>query len=134
MPGEVRELAQRSARAAKEIKELIQNSSSEVKNGVKLVLDTGLSLEVIGEQIGNINQHMDAIATSAKEQATGLAEVNNAVNSMDQTTQQNAAMVEQSTAASTSLAAEATRLRDLISRFTLEASLSRQSVALQAVA
>lgn len=128
---EVRELAQRSAQAAKEIKGLIQKSSSEVESGVKLVLDTGMSLKTIGEQIADINQHMNAIATSAKEQSTGLAEVNTAVNSMDQTTQQNAAMVEQSTAASNSLAMEAAKLRDLVSQFTLQASASAQSAALR---
>jgi methyl-accepting chemotaxis protein len=131
---EVRELAQRSAQAAKEIKGLIRKSSSEVESGVKLVLDTGVTLKTIGEQITDINQHMDAIATSAKEQSTGLAEVNTAVNSMDQTTQQNAAMVEQSTAASTSLAMEAARLRDLVSQFTLQVNTSVQSAALQKTA
>ncbi|MEZ2223731.1 methyl-accepting chemotaxis protein [Rhizobium sp. RCC_161_2] len=131
---EVRELAQRSAQAAKEIKGLIQKSSSEVESGVKLVLHTGVTLKTIGEQITDINQHMDAIATSAKEQSTGLAEVNTAVNSMDQTTQQNAAMVEQSTAASASLAMEAARLRELVSQFTLQMSASAQSATLQKTA
>jgi len=116
---EVRELAQRSANAAKEIKGLIQNSSTEVASGVKLVRDTGVALKAIGDYISQINQLMDAIATSAREQSTGLAEVNTAVNQMDQTTQQNAAMVEQSTAASAALAQEATRLRSLVSRFNL---------------
>ncbi|MDL2402625.1 methyl-accepting chemotaxis protein [Rhizobium mayense] len=117
---EVRELAQRSAQAAKEIKGHIQKSSAEVESGVKLVLDTGQALKTISGQIAGINQHMNAIATSAKEQSTGLAEVNVAINSMDQTTQQNAAMVEQSTAASASLAMEAARLRDLVSQFRLQ--------------
>ncbi|MBB3457161.1 methyl-accepting chemotaxis protein [Rhizobium sp. BK313] len=125
---EVRELAQRSAQAAKEIKGHIQKSSAEVESGVKLVLETGQALKTIGEQIADINQHMNAIATSAKEQSTGLAEVNVAVNSMDQTTQQNAAMVEQSTAASASLALEAAKLRDLVAQFKLQAA-SMQSVA-----
>ncbi len=95
---------------------------------MKLVLETGQALKTIGEQIAHINQHMNAIATSAKEQSTGLAEVNVAVNSMDQTTQQNAAMVEQSTAASASLALEAAKLRDLVAQFRLQAA-SMQSVA-----
>ncbi|THV12519.1 methyl-accepting chemotaxis protein [Rhizobium rhizophilum] len=116
---EVRELAQRSANAAKEIKGLIQNSSTEVGNGVQLVRDTGVALKAIGDYVSQINQLMDAIATSAREQSTGLAEVNTAVNQMDQTTQQNAAMVEQSTAASAALAQEATRLRSLVSQFNL---------------
>ncbi len=116
---EVRELAQRSASAAKEIKGLIQNSTAEVDNGVKLVRDTGVALQVIGDYVSQINHLMEAIATSAREQSTGLAEVNTAVNQMDQTTQQNAAMVEQSTAASAALAQEATRLRSLVSQFTI---------------
>ncbi len=116
---EVRELAQRSASAAKEIKGLIQNSSTEVDNGVQLVRDTGVALKAIGDYVSQINHLMDAIATSAREQSTGLAEVNTAVNQMDQTTQQNAAMVEESTAASAALAQEATRLRSLVSQFTL---------------
>ncbi|MBY3179441.1 HAMP domain-containing protein [Rhizobium leguminosarum] len=121
---EVRELAQRSAQAAKEIKGHIQKSSVEVESGVKLVLDTSQALKAISEQIARINQHMDAIAVSAREQSTGLAEVNTAVNSMDQVTQQNAAMVEQSTAASGHLAEEAARLRELVSRFRLRATAS----------
>ncbi|MDZ7875968.1 MAG: methyl-accepting chemotaxis protein [Rhizobium sp.] len=135
---EVRELAQRSASAAKEIKGLIQNSSTEVDNGVKLVRDTGVALKAIGDYVSQINQLMDAIATSAREQSTGLAEVNTAVNQMDQTTQQNAAMVEQSTAASAALAQESTRLRSLVSQFKLSgrakapAQVERRPAAVQA--
>jgi methyl-accepting chemotaxis protein len=114
---EVRELAQRSATAAKEIKALINTSSAEVGSGVRLVRETGVALNEIGERISGINQHMNAIATAAKEQSVGLVEVNKAVNTMDQTTQQNAAMVEQSTAASMNLAAEARKLRDLVGQF-----------------
>ncbi|MGG7516494.1 HAMP domain-containing methyl-accepting chemotaxis protein [Allorhizobium undicola] len=117
---EVRELAQRSANAAREIKGLIQNSSQEVESGVQLVRDTGVALKAIGEHVGRINVLMDAIATSAREQSVGLSEVNIAVNQMDQSTQQNAAMVEQSTAAASSLASEANRLKELISRFQVE--------------
>ncbi len=116
---EVRELAQRSASAAKEIKGLIQTSTSEVTTGVKLVSDTGEALKAIGAFIVAINQHMEAIATSSREQSVGLAEVNTAVNQMDQTTQQNAAMVEEASAAAASLAGEAGTLRQLISRFDL---------------
>ena len=121
---EVRELAQRSAQAAKEIKGLIHNSSTEVESGVKLVRDAGTALKTISEFIVEINAHMESIATSAKEQSVGLAEVNTAVNQMDQTTQQNAAMVEQSNAASNTLANEAVRLRDLVSQFRLEGASS----------
>ncbi|OLP58638.1 chemotaxis protein [Xaviernesmea oryzae] len=114
---EVRELAQRSAKAAKEIKELIRNSSGEVESGVLLVSQTGEVLKTIETYIVDINQHMDAIATSAREQSVGLAEVNTAVNQMDQVTQQNAAMVEETNAAGASLASDATRLREVIGRF-----------------
>ncbi len=116
---EVRELAQRSATAAKEIKDLIRNSSAEVDNGVKLVSDTGEALKTIESYIVTINQHMDAIATSSREQSVGLSEVNTAVNQMDQVTQQNAAMVEEANAAGATLANEAGKLRELISQFQL---------------
>jgi len=116
---EVRELAQRSAKAAKEIKDLIRNSTTEVESGVKLVRETGESLKTIEEYIVTINRHMDAIATSSREQSVGLAEVNTAVNQMDQVTQRNAAMVEETNAASASLADESRKLRDLISQFRL---------------
>ncbi len=118
---EVRELAQRSAKAAREIKELIRNSTAEVESGVKLVGETGDALKTIETYVVTINQHMDAIATSAREQSVGLAEVNTAVNQMDQVTQQNAAMVEETNAASATLANEACRLRELISQFVLDA-------------
>ncbi|MCA0344438.1 MAG: methyl-accepting chemotaxis protein, partial [Proteobacteria bacterium] len=116
---EVRELAQRSAQAAREIKELIRNSETEVRNGVKLVSDTGEALQAIGGHVATINQHMEAIAVSAREQSVGLSEINTAVNQMDQTTQQNAAMVEETNAASATLVAQAEKLRQLIGRFTL---------------
>ncbi|WP_349437592.1 HAMP domain-containing methyl-accepting chemotaxis protein [Pararhizobium sp. A13] len=126
---EVRELAQRSAKAAKEIKELIRNSSVEVEGGVKLVRATGDALKTIETYVVTINQHMDAIATSAREQSVGLAEVNTAVNQMDQVTQQNAAMVEETNAASATLANEASRLRDLIAQFVLDTGSSANTLA-----
>ncbi|MGL3604966.1 methyl-accepting chemotaxis protein [Rhizobium sp. G187] len=118
---EVRELAQRSAQAAREIKDLIRVSTEEVSNGVKLVSDTGVALKTIENFITTVNVQMNAIATAAKEQATGLAEVNTAVNQMDQFTQQNAAMVEETNAASAGLATESARLRQLIQRFEIVA-------------
>jgi methyl-accepting chemotaxis protein len=118
---EVRALAQRSAEAAKEIKALIQASSTQVASGVDLVGQAGKALERIVVQVAEINAIVIEIAASAKEQATGLAEVNTAVNQMDQVTQQNAAMVEQSTAASHSLAQEAEELGNLIARFEIGA-------------
>jgi methyl-accepting chemotaxis protein len=116
---EVRELAQRSAKAAKEIKDLIRTSSQEVENGVRLVRDTGEALQTIEAHVITINEHMAAIATSAREQSVGLSEVNTAVNQMDQVTQRNAAMVEEANAASATLAQEGTNLRNLIGRFIL---------------
>lgn len=118
---EVRELAQRSANAAKEIKGLIQNSTSEVESGVKLVRDTGASLQAISDYIIRMNHHMEAITVASREQSIGISEISTAVNSMDQMTQQNAAMVEESTAASASLATEAAKLRQLVSQFKLGA-------------
>lgn len=114
---EVRELAQRSAKAAKEINQLIKSSSDEVKTGVKLVADTGVALEGIQNNVASVNEHMTAIAGAAKEQAIGLSEVNSAVNQLDQVTQQNAAMVEESTAASNALLNETEGLRQSLSRF-----------------
>ena len=114
---EVRSLAQRSAEAAKEIKALIQNSARQVDSGVRLVGETGQALGRIVVQVGEINVAVAGIASSAQEQATGLHEVNTAINQMDQVTQQNAAMVEQSTAASHALAQETDALVRLTSRF-----------------
>ena len=114
---EVRELAQRSANAAKEIKGLITNSATTVSEGVKLVSETGEGLTAIEQLVQTINAHMDAIATAAQEQSTGLAEVNTAVNHMDQATQQNAAMVEEMSAAGAGLAQESYKLSDLLSQF-----------------
>ncbi|ARM90283.1 methyl-accepting chemotaxis protein [Rhizobium sp. CIAT894] len=116
---EVRELAQRSAKAAKEIKALINTSSDLVKNGVGLVGQTGKALEEIVAQVGDIDGNISAIVEASREQATGLKEINQAVNTLDQATQQNAAMVEESTAASHSLAREAETLRELLARFRL---------------
>ena len=126
---EVRELAQRSANAAKEIKALIQTSTAEVGSGVELVRETGVALNEIAGRVAGINQHMDAIATSSKEQSVGLSEVNTAINSMDQSTQQNAAMVEQSTAASSALSQEVEKLRDLVAQFSLGTSQAAGGVA-----
>jgi methyl-accepting chemotaxis protein len=116
---EVRELAQRSANAAKEIKTLITASGDQVKAGVALVGDAGKALDVIVSEVQEINRHVHAIAEASREQSIGLQEINTAVNSMDQGTQQNAAMVEETTAASHSLANEAVALSNLMSQFRL---------------
>ncbi|MCW8281826.1 MULTISPECIES: methyl-accepting chemotaxis protein [Agrobacterium] len=117
---EVRELAQRSATAAKEIKNLINASGKQVENGVGLVTRAGSALQEIAEQVRDINTNVAAIVDAAREQSTALAEINQAVNSVDQATQQNAAMVEEQTAASHSLAREAAALFELLGQFRFE--------------
>jgi len=117
---EVRALAQRSAEAAKEIKGLISASTNQVDHGVKLVAETGRSLERIVTQVAEINAVIGEIASGAKEQATALAEVNTAIGQMDQVTQQNATMVEESTAASRSLSEETEQLSGLIGQFRVD--------------
>lgn len=131
---EVRELAQRSATAAKEIKTLIMASSNQVRSGVQLVGEAGTSLETIAGEVQEISRHVSAIVEAAREQSTGLQEINTAVNTMDQGTQQNAAMVEQSTAASHGLAKEAASLNALLSQFKLGGAASAQSTALRGMA
>jgi methyl-accepting chemotaxis protein len=114
---EVRALAQRSSDAAKEIKTLILASTQQVESGVELVNETGEALQKIVVKVAEISSLVSEISASTQEQSSGLAEVNTAVNQMDQVTQQNAAMVEQSTAASHSLAGEADALATLVSHF-----------------
>ena len=128
---EVRALAQRSAEAAKEIKALISTSSQQVAQGVAFVGQTGEALGRIVAQVAEIDGIVGEIAASAQEQATALDEVNTAVNQMDQVTQQNAAMVEEATAASQALAQEASELTRLIGEFRLgdEAEASRRPSA-----
>ena len=114
---EVRALAQRSADAAKEIKALITASTTQVDRGVELVGQTGKVLERIAQQVVAIDQVVIGIAASAEEQAVGFNQVNVAVNQMDHINQQNAAMVEQSTAAVHTLAQDADHLAELMGRF-----------------
>jgi len=114
---EVRELAQRSANAAKDIKALITKSGSEVSQGVTLVQKTGEALDEIESRVLSINEHIHSIATAAKEQSTGLQEVNTAINQMDQVTQRNAAMVEETSASTHKLTEEAGNLMRLVSQF-----------------
>ncbi len=116
---EVRELAQRSANAAKEIKALITKSGDQVRQGVELVGETGRRLATIVSEVQGINGNVSAIVITSREQSTGLNEINVAVNQMDQGTQKNAAMVEQTTAATHSLAREAAALIELLSQFRL---------------
>jgi methyl-accepting chemotaxis protein len=119
---EVRELAQRSAKAAKEIKVLINKSTAEVNTGSHLVQETGAVLSKISSQIVTISQHVETIARGSHDQSSALQGVNSTVNQMDQMTQHNAAMVEETTAASRELASQADSLLALVQQFRIEAS------------
>jgi methyl-accepting chemotaxis protein len=125
---EVRALAQRSAEAAKEIKGLITASTRQVESGVKLVGETGASLERIMAQVTEINSIVGEITAGAREQATGIGEVNTAISQMDQMTQQNSAMVEESTAATHSLSQETAQLSNLIDQFQLGRADNNESM------
>lgn len=114
---EVRALAQRSADAATDIKDLISKSTEQVGAGVALVGETGTMLARIVTRVGEIHKSISKISQSAEMQANNLQQVNGAVIGMDQMTQQNAAMVEQNTAAARNLAGEADELAGLVARF-----------------
>ena len=117
---EVRALAQRSADAAQEIAQLISTSGAQVENGVKLVGEAGKALERIIGSVDEVSGLVSQIAMAADQQSSALSQVNTAIGEMDKVTQQNAAMVEQSTAAARSLADEATGLSRLVGRFRVE--------------
>lgn len=114
---EVRELAQRSADAAKEIKGLITKSGTQVENGVSLVDQTGTSLDAIMVSVTEVAAHVSAITKASQEQSIGLNEINSAVNSIDQGTQQSAAMVEESNASSHTLNNEVDAMVSLLQTF-----------------
>ena len=114
---EVRELASRSAEAARKIKELIGTSSGHVKSGVELVNQTGRALSTISSEIAEVASNVAAIVRAADEQAIGLREINEAVSAVDRGTQQNAALVEETTAAAHGLAMQANQLFELIRQF-----------------
>ncbi|MCD4662876.1 methyl-accepting chemotaxis protein, partial [Agrobacterium sp.] len=116
---EVRELAQRSANAAKEIKALINNSGSEVLEGVRLVGETGEALKQIDALVRHIDGNVEMISKAADEQAVGISEINKAVNRLDRMTQENAAMSARTTAISATLAQGADVLAQLVSLFKL---------------
>ncbi|MBO9670675.1 MAG: HAMP domain-containing protein [Sphingobium sp.] len=117
---EVRALAQRSADAASDIKKLIQDSGQLVDRGVGLVGQSGQAFERIVEQVGEVSRLVNHITDQTNRQSMTLSQVNVAVREMDSTTQQNAAMVEETNAAVQSLASEASRLDDLVSRFRVD--------------
>jgi methyl-accepting chemotaxis protein len=114
---EVRALAQRSSEAAKEIKTHIDQSKNRVTTGVKLVNDAGESLQIITVSVGEISEIMSKVAEASQEQADGLKEVNLAISQMDQMTQQNSAMVEESAASAQLLSDQANRLTELMGFF-----------------
>jgi methyl-accepting chemotaxis protein len=129
---EVRELAQRSAKAAKEIKTLIGNSNAEVDAGVRLVGETGEALARIGNFVNAIDTHIDTITAAAEEQTAGLQQINSAVSEIDRMTQQNAGMVEKTTTISRMLADGSTMLSELVNRFELNDSRSVREARLPA--
>ncbi len=114
---EVRALAQRSSDAAREINTLISTSAEQVQHGVELVDRTGGALSAIVSSVTDISERMVEIATSTRQQSAGLNEINAAVNELDHVTQQNAAMFEETTAASHALTGEADALADAVAQF-----------------
>ena len=117
---EVRTLAQRSSEAAKDIKDLIMASGSQVKDGVQLVNKAGGSLEEIVESIKRVADIVTEIAAASNEQSTGLEEINTAVANMDQMTQQNSALVEESAASAKTLQDQANSLHHLMQFFNID--------------
>ena len=115
--GEVRNLAQRSATAAKDIKNLIEVSVGKVGNGMSQVHRAGATMKQVVESVHQVSAIMQDISTASQEQSIGVDQVNSAIAHMDQVTQQNAALVEQAAAAATSLAQEATGLSQAVSLF-----------------
>jgi methyl-accepting chemotaxis protein len=123
---EVRALAQRSSDAAREINELIAKSGSQVKKGVELVGRTGSALQSIVSSVSTISVLVSRIAESSQQQSLNLAEINQSVTQLDQSTQQNAARLEETTAASESLRKDAVSLVETVSHFKLVAEEEEQ--------
>ena len=108
---------QRSAEAAKEIKSLIGSSTEKVDNGKQLVHDAGSSIEDIVNQVSKVAHFIEEISSSALEQKSSIGQVSDSVANLDQVTQQNAALVEQSAAAAESLKHQAAKLAELVNQF-----------------
>ncbi len=117
---EVRQLAQRSAQAASDIKVLIQDSNGQVKNGVDLVNQAGQSLAEIVGSIGKVAEIIQGISSASQEQASGVQEINGSVASMDEMTQQNSALVEQSAASARALGDQSNKLAELMAFFKID--------------
>jgi methyl-accepting chemotaxis protein len=126
--GEVRSLAQRSAMAAKEIKELIADSVSKTAEGTKLVENAGTTMHEVVSSVQRVADIISEISAASLEQTSGIDQVNQAVTSMDETTQQNAALVEEAAAAAESLVEQANQLADVVSQFKLDGGASRLPV------
>ncbi|MEP6504655.1 MAG: methyl-accepting chemotaxis protein, partial [Betaproteobacteria bacterium] len=120
---EVRSLAQRSAQAAKEIKSLIGASVEKVESGSHLVDEAGKSMANIVTQVTRVNDLIGEISSASMEQSTGIGQIGDAVNQLDQVTQQNAALVEESAAAAESLKVQAAHLAQVVSVFKLNAGM-----------
>jgi methyl-accepting chemotaxis protein len=127
---EVRNLAQRSASAAKDIKGLIDDSVQKVQIGSDLVDKAGQTMEEIVQSISRVTQIMTQISNASEEQSIGIAQVNDAITQMDQVTQQNAALVEEAAAAAESMQEQSAKLADVVSVFKLDTSLSSSAPAL----
>jgi methyl-accepting chemotaxis protein len=127
--GEVRNLAQRSAEAAKEIKGLIGASVDKVETGSRLVGEAGQTMSEIVGSIQRVSDIVGEITAAAGEQSDGIGQVDTAVNQLDQMTQQNAALVEQSAAAAQSLKDQATRLGQVVATFRIESSTAATAAA-----
>jgi methyl-accepting chemotaxis protein len=119
---EVRNLAQRSAAAAKEIKGLIDDSVDKVATGTKLVEQAGSTMQEIVESVTRVTDVVSEITSASTEQTSGIEQINQAIMQMDQVTQQNAALVEEAAAAAASLQDQASNLAQAVSVFRLEAS------------
>jgi len=143
---EVRNLASRSAEAAREIKELIQDSQKKVNSGTELVNQSGQTLELIVDDVKKVGDIVAEIAASSAEQSSGIEQVNNAVNSMDELTQQNAALAEETSSASASMSEKSRQMAGLVGFFKLSqaamgsmsqetpTSVASKPVAVQSVA
>jgi methyl-accepting chemotaxis protein len=118
--GEVRTLAQRSATAAKEIKELIGESATRVDAGSTLVAEAGSTINEIVKSVRRVTDIMSEISAASQEQSTGIEQVNTAVSQMDQVTQQNAALVEEAAAAAQSMAEQAAGMREAVAVFKVD--------------
>jgi methyl-accepting chemotaxis protein len=127
--GEVRNLAQRSAGAAKEIKDLIRDSVTKVEDGTSLVNESGNTLSEIVGAVDRVTSMVADISNAAQEQTSGIDQVNTAVSQMDEMTQQNAALVEEASAAAEAMAEQSRKMRELVGFFNLQDSIQTGSMS-----